>query len=120
MRIQPLDVTDIEAIARLQPAVWSDIRIAFRLYSASEFASPVKAVHDDRIIGIGNVMVFEDTAWLSHIIVDADYRRRGIATAIVGALLEHVHRRGVATSCLLSTSLGEPLYMLPPKLVHGW
>ena len=39
-----------------------------------------------------------------------DFRRRGIAAALIGHILAHAYRRGARTASLQSTSMGESLY----------
>ena len=65
---------------------------------------------DSVITGIGTVAYFGTASWLAHIIVHPDYRRQGIAAAIVDRLLEHSRERKFNTSCLIATKIGQSVY----------
>ena len=66
---------------------------------------------DDRIAGIGVTIVYDTTAWLAHIIVDASYRNRGIGLWIVSELLQGLRDFPVTTCMLTATELGKPVYV---------
>ena len=111
-KIQFDDVTydDIESIRDLQPEGWSDITEAFKYYIAYEFCQPIKVVTDDKIIGVGTSIMFENTGWLAHIIVHKDYRTKGIGYKIVEKLLNHLLSKSIPSVLLIATELGEPVY----------
>ena len=111
-KIQFDDVTydDIESIRDLQPEGWSDITEAFKYYIAYEFCQPIKVVTDDKIIGVGTSIMFENTGWLAHIIVHKDYRNKGIGYKIVEKLLNHLLSKSIPSVLLIATELGEPVY----------
>ena len=111
-KIQFDDVTydDIESIRDLQPEGWSDITEAFKYYIAYEFCQPIKVVTDDKIIGVGTSIMFENTGWLAHIIVHKDYRNKGIGYKIVENLLNHLLSKSISSVLLIATELGEPVY----------
>ena len=79
MNIQFNKITprDIKKIANLQPDGWSDITREFRIFDSNNFCYPIKMVVDNEIVGVGNAVVFENSAWLSHIIVGKENRNRG-------------------------------------------
>jgi len=66
---------------------------------------------DNDIVGIGNSIFFDNTAWLAHIIVNTDCRNRGIGYKIVDSLLKDIKTRGIETSLLIATELGESVYI---------
>ena len=101
---------DIEQIGKLQPDGWPDIREAFKFYINSDFCYPVKISMDDKIVGTGSSIIFKTTAWIAHIIVDKEYRNRGIGSAIVDHLLKDIKRRAIDTVLLIATEIGEPVY----------
>jgi len=111
-KIQFDDVTydDIESIRDLQPEGWSDITEAFKYYIAYEFCQPIKVVTDDKIIGVGTSIMFENTGWLAHIIVHKDYRNKGIGYKIVENLLYHLLSKSIPSVLLIATEIGEPVY----------
>lgn len=110
MQFAKVSYSDLDKIKGLQPDGWPDITDEFRLYLKNDFCNPVKASVASRIVGLGNSMVFENTAWIAHIIVSAEYRNRGIGFQIVDKLLTDIRRKSVESVLLIATEIGEPLY----------
>lgn len=102
---------DLDLIRHLQPEGWGDITTDFRSYTSHEFCYPLKATLDNKMVGLGNAIVFKNTAWLSHIIVRKEHRNGGIGFEIVKRLLEDVKNRSVDSVSLIATELGEPVYL---------
>lgn len=111
MQYDNLICSDIDKIRYLQPEGWSDITDAFRFYCQSDFCNPIKITLDSEIVGIGNSIQFDQTAWLTQIIVNQGYRNRGIGQNIVDILLADIKSRGIETVLLIATELGEPVYV---------
>ncbi len=111
MKFLPLASCDLDEIKHLQPENWSDIIPDMEFYIRSGFCRPVKTCVDDRITGIGVAIVYDATAWLAHIIVDASYRNRGIGLGIVAELLQVLRDYPVTTCMLTATELGKPVYV---------
>jgi len=109
MFIKPIVIEDINQIKGLQPDDWSDIIPAIKYYVTSSFCTPIKICFKDRIIGIGASICFEKSAWLAHIIVDPEFRNRGIGYKIVIELLNSTKKKCSMVS-LISTELGFPVY----------
>jgi len=111
MQFDKLTYSDIDKISYLQPDEWPNITDAFRLYCNYDFCNPIKVTLNNEIVGIGTSISFDKTAWLAHIIVNSDYRKRGIGYKIVDLLLAGIRTRGIETSLLIATELGEPVYL---------
>jgi GNAT superfamily N-acetyltransferase len=111
MQCDKLTYSEVDKICYLQPEGWTDITEAFRFYCKCDFCKPIKITLDSEIVGIGNSVLFDKSAWLAHIIVKPDYRKRGIGHKIVDALLDDIKARGIETSLLIATELGEPVYL---------
>ncbi len=111
MNCRNITLADIDHLRNLQPEGWSDITLAFQFYCSHDFCFPIKITVDGNIAGIGNSIIFEDTAWLAHIIVKSEYRNQGIGSKVVQTLLEGIHKKGVKTSLLIATDLGKPVYI---------
>ncbi len=107
MRIETLKKDDLSHILELQPDDWGDIQPALNFYTNSAFCFPVKAIIAGRIVGIGARIQHEDVAWLGHIIVHRNFRRRGIGLQITKNLVDAANCN---TIYLLATSLGAPVY----------
>jgi GNAT superfamily N-acetyltransferase len=111
MQYDKFTYSDIDNIRHFQPEGWPDITDAFRFYCKQDFCNPIKISIGNEIVGIGNSTIFDNTAWLSHIIVNSNYRNRGIGYKIVDSLLADIKTRGIETSLLIATELGEPVYI---------
>jgi GNAT superfamily N-acetyltransferase len=70
----------------------------------------VKVIIKSRIVGIGSGISLGKTAWLAHIIVDPEFRKRGIGSFIVEQLLDSLKKSGCETVSLIATELGYPIY----------
>lgn len=110
MRISQMVNHDLEKIRHLQPDDWPDITLDYKFYSENKFCLPVKVVIGKRIVGVGASIVLGKTAWLGHIIVNPDYRRRGIGFLIVKKLLTDLKNAGIETCSLIATGLGRNVY----------
>src|SRR5207253_338766 len=62
--------------------------------------------------------------WVGMVLVDPEFRRRGVATALMGAALDHLRRRGVTTVKLDATPAGRSVYerlgFEPESLLRRW
>lgn len=110
MDIQRLEHSDIPFISDLLPFGWEDAIPIIAFYTNTSFCFPIKVCMDEKIVGIGATIIHDDTAWLAHIIVHADYRNQGIGKAITQSLVETSYSKGCETINLLATELGEPVY----------
>ena len=111
MQFETVTIDDLDEIRNLQPTDWSDIIPEFEFYIQSSFCCPIKTKIDEKIVGIGASIVFENTSWIAHIIVDSDYRNKGVGAQIVTELLNALKRDSVATCSLIATELGKPVYL---------
>jgi GNAT superfamily N-acetyltransferase len=102
---------DLENLKLLQPEGWPDIVPEFEKYIRADFCYPIKALVDDTIAGIGTLMLFEDTAWIGHMIVDKEFRNRGIGYRILTELLNILDNTSIETCLLIASELGRPLYL---------
>jgi GNAT superfamily N-acetyltransferase len=110
MNFEEIKQKDLLNIKHLQPEGWSDIIVEFEFYVNSPFCYPIKVEVNNMIIGIGAAIEFGKTAWLAHIIVDPEHRRRGIGYQIVVELLKYLGHRSIETSILIATEMGLPIY----------
>jgi GNAT superfamily N-acetyltransferase len=105
-----LKKNDIFYLKDLQPEGWPDIIPAFEFYVEMPFCNPVKINNNDKIAGIGSGNSFGSTAWLSHIITRPEFRKKGIAGAIVNHLHKSLMNSGCETISLIATDYGYPVY----------
>ena len=110
MKIEPIVPDDLGRIEKLQPEGWLPVLPFFRFYISSSFCHPVKCVIEKEIAGIGASIRHTNTGWVAHIIVDKEFRRQGIGTAITQALIDHLKDQKIDTIHLVATVIGAPLY----------
>jgi GNAT superfamily N-acetyltransferase len=64
-----------------------------------------------RVVGTTTTTTYgAELAWVGMVLVDPAFQRRGAATALMGAALDHLRRRGVSTVKLDATPAGRPMY----------
>lgn len=102
--------SDIAKMLELQPEDWNDIRPSLQLYLNLNFCRLVKVQYGSQLIGIGANIRYRTSAWLAHIIVHHDFRRRGIGTNIIAWLMRDLKNDNYRTISLIASPLGKPLY----------
>lgn len=110
MIIEKIIENDIQYISEFQPDGWPDIIPVFKFYIKNSFCHPIKAMINNKIVGVGSGISFGKTAWLAHIIVNPEFRKKGIGTLIVNYLCNFLKENGVFTISLIATELGFPVY----------
>ncbi len=111
MKIQAIQLSDIDSLNDLQPPDWEDIKPHFKNYVNSAYCEPIKILIENKITGIGTTFKHKNTAWLAHIIVHPEYRNRGIGKRITKALVDSIDKRKYKTIYLIATELGYPVYL---------
>lgn len=101
---------DLNEIRQLQPEGWTDIVPEYEYYVRKDFCFPVKAIIEKNIVGVGTLIVFDNTAWLAHIIVNKKFRNRGIGFQITEKLINEGNSKSVQRLLLIATELGLPVY----------
>ena len=110
MKFEKVTPKDIEQIANLQPDGWSDIMTEFRFFLSANFCNPIKLIVDNEIVGVGCSVTFKNSAWLAHIIVGSEYRKRGFGSHIVEHLLNDLKNKPIESISLIASHFGEPVY----------
>lgn len=110
MDLKPLTHDDLPAIPALQPPGWRGVARWFAWYLHNSFCEAIKVDLDSELAAVGASIRFPGTGWIAHIIVRPDFRRRGLATAIVEYLVAGLRSRGSATISLVATSEGYSVY----------
>jgi hypothetical protein len=108
---QPITKEDIDLVRTLQPQDWPDIIPHFITYIHSPICYPFKFSDNGVVTGSGVLIHHGDTAWLAHIIVHQEHRKKGIGSFIVETLLQQAEKLSVQTKLLIATALGEPVYL---------
>lgn len=107
--IVPMTDADLVWVADFQPTDWPDIKTAYKLYTTWWFSHPMKLVLQNQVIGIGNVILFQNSAWLTQIIIRSTHQNQGFGTALTQALIDLVRDKVTGIS-LLATEMGFPVY----------
>lgn len=108
MRIRKLTINDYEKIVRL----WSRARLPFKptgrdskeAIAAQMNANPeyfLGAFEDDRLIGTVIISYDMRKGWINRLAVDPDYRRRGVAKALIAECEKILRKQGVRIFCAL-------------------
>ena len=108
--IRPFTRTDLDRISGLQPDGWYDVTPVFRFYVDVPFCLPFKIEDESGITALGCAILHLETAWLAHIIVAPDARRKGLGRTMTRALIHCAEQQGRATQLLIATEMGAPLY----------
>lgn len=111
MQFEPIISTDLDEIRGLRPEGWDDIVPDFQFYIKSSFCIPIKTKEDGKIVGIGSFINFDTTSWIGHMIVNKDYRNRGIGYQTFKKLLENLDENSIETCLLVATEMGRPVYL---------
>lgn len=109
VKITPVSGTDVQKIKTLQPQDWPDIGLAYAFYADQWFCSPIKLEQGDQLIGVGCLIQFEKTCWLSQIIISESFRNQGWGRLFTQHLIE-MAPPSAQTISLLATPMGEPVY----------
>jgi ribosomal protein S18 acetylase RimI-like enzyme len=112
MKLRVMTMKDIPGGVRLNTlAGWNQTDAD---WSRFLFASPRGCfVMEDgaKVVGSIATFPFEDRfAWISMVLVDPEYRNRGIGSELLRRAIEHLDDAGIPTLKLDATPLGKPLY----------
>jgi GNAT superfamily N-acetyltransferase len=114
-----------EALRLTEQSQWNQTEHDWRRLLQSQTKGCFGAFLDGRLIGtITTVAYGTELAWIGMMLVDPDYRRRGLGTRLMRSDLEHLQRIGVAAIKLDATPAGRPLYeslgFRPEGLIERW
>ena len=112
MKLRVMTTKDIPGGLRLNTlAGWNQTEAD---WSCFLLASPHGCfVMEDGAVVVGTVatLPFQDRfAWISMVLVDPEYRNRGIGSELLRRAIEHLDDAGIPTLKLDATPLGKPLY----------
>ena len=95
MQFGGITYNDLSEILKLHPVGWPDIVPEFEFYIRKEFCYPIKAILENKVVGVGTLIVFDNTGWLAHIIVDKNHRNSGIGFQITEKLINDGNNKSV-------------------------
>ena len=126
MEIRRLTTDDMAAILRLcDLAGWNQTPRDIDRLLALEPEGCFAACIDGQVVGTTTTTTYgTELAWIGMVLVDPEYRRRGIATALMRTALNYLNRRKVRTVKLDATAAGQPIYKAfgfqPESLLERW
>jgi GNAT superfamily N-acetyltransferase len=109
--IRLLTIADLPAAMRLKDlAGWNQTEDDWRRLLALEPEGCFAACEGGRVVGTATTTTYgADLAWIGMVLVDPEFRRRGIATRLMQECLGYLRGR-VATVKLDATPAGQPVY----------
>ena len=106
---EPIQLSDIPSIQKLQPKQWGDITPAINWYLTLNYCYFIKATVNHKIVGCGAALVHDNCVWLASIIVEEQQRNKGYGAAITQHLIDFAEPK-TNTILLIGTKLGVPVY----------
>lgn len=102
MYIRPMQTEDIEAVAELEKACFSQpwSAQAFREISRLAYRTLLVAIEDNKIVGECMLTDIAGEGEISNVAVDAGYRQRGIARELMKEALETGRRKEMSAYTL--------------------
>ena len=112
MNLRLMSRTDIPAGMRLKDiAGWNQTPIDWERFLRASPAGCFVAEAEGNVVGTATTIVYEGRfAWIGMVLVDPDYRGRGIGTCLLEKTIEHLDTRRVPTMKLDATPQGKPIY----------
>ena len=110
--VRPMVVSDVGAADDLRRAVgWNQAASHWNLMLALEPRGCFVATTGTRLIGTVTTTTYGDRlAWIGMMVVDPEFRGRGIARRLMGEAIDWIRGKGIATIRLDATPAGRPLY----------
>ena len=89
---------------------WGLLKEDFEFMMELEPAGCFVAMDDGKFVGLAITILFENFGWIGNVIVDADYRARGVGSLLVKEGLAYLKGRGASTVGLYSYVGAVPFY----------
>jgi GNAT superfamily N-acetyltransferase len=112
MRLRTMTERDIPAGLRLNNlAGWNQTAADWYRFLNTSPGGCFVAEIDERVCGTATTISYQDRfAWIGMVLVDPEYRKRGVGTQLLRKTVEYVDQRGVPTMKLDATPQGQPIY----------
>ena len=112
MRLRVMTEHDIPAGLRLNTvAGWNQTAADWRRFLDNSPNGCFVMEHDTKVVGTATTISYENKfAWIGMVLVDPEYRKRGIGTQLLKKTVEYLDQYHVPTMKLDATPLGKPLY----------
>lgn len=112
MRLRLMTEPDIPAGLHLSAlAGWNQTAVDWRRFLDNSPAGCFVMEHATNVVGTATTISYENRfAWIGMVLVDPEYRKRGIGTELLKKTVEYLDQRHLPTMKLDATPLGKPLY----------
>jgi len=112
MQLRLMSRTDIPAGMRLKDiAGWNQTPADWERFLRASPAGCFVAEAEGKVVGTATTIVYEGRfAWIGMVLVDPDYRGRGIGTRLLEKTIAHLDACRVPTMKLDATPQGKPIY----------
>jgi ribosomal protein S18 acetylase RimI-like enzyme len=112
MRLRIMTIADIPAAMRLKEiAGWNQTAADWKRFLEASPEGCFAAEEDGRVCGTATTISFENRfAWVGMVLVDPEYRSRGIGTRLLERAIEHLDDLKIPAIKLDATPQGKPLY----------
>ena len=89
---------------------WAASRDQFKIYLELDPDGCFVAMSDDQPVGMVTATSFGRSGWIGNLIVEPDFRNRGIGRSLMGRAIESLRGKGATTLRLEADPPGVPLY----------
>jgi GNAT superfamily N-acetyltransferase len=112
MQIRVMTKQDVSGGVRLNTIVgWNQTEADWERFLDASSAGCFVMEDSGKIVGTAATLPYEDRfAWIGMVLVDPDYRNRGIGTSLLHRAIEYLDGAGIPTLKLDATPAGKPLY----------
>lgn len=112
MTLRVMTPNDIPGGVRLNTlAGWNQTEADWRRFLAGSPNSCFVMEDGAKVVGTAATISYENRfGWISMVLVDPEYRNRGIGTHLLRRAVQHLDDAGIPTLKLDATPLGKPLY----------
>jgi GNAT superfamily N-acetyltransferase len=112
MQIRVMTHQDIAGGVRLNTIIgWNQTAADWERFLAASPDGCFVMEDTGKIVGTSATISYEDKfAWIGMVLVDPDYRNRGIGTTLLQRAVEYLDSAGIPTLKLDATPAGKPLY----------
>jgi GNAT superfamily N-acetyltransferase len=112
MNLRTMTTDDIPAGMRLKSlAGWNQTSADWRCFLESSPRGCFAAEVEGKVVGTAATIVYEQRfAWIGMVLVDPEFRGRGIGTRLLEKTIEHLDAIGIRTMKLDATPAGRPIY----------
>jgi GNAT superfamily N-acetyltransferase len=111
LKLKPFSSGDVDfAVQQASREGWATGRPFFQLHLEHDPAGAFVFWLDDRRVGLVTATGYEATGWVGNLIVEPEFRSRGIGRRLMERAIEHLEAAGLTTLNLDADPPGVPLY----------